>query len=238
MLVYSVVLVCKYEIIQRTHYTYNTLLTLWSRDKMAAIFETNFLCIFLNENIWSLLDLLVKFVPNGPVNNIPSLVQIMDGCRPGDKQLLEPMMVCFLTYICVTRPRWVKHNYSNKLLRTVQVSFIKSLKLSKIVVIGWYMAMPKQNTWVIMYPPVVTHHWLKIILLKWRTTLKMSLLINWQYVTTNRHITIETYGYWIIWWQMFIISINNKAIWQWYYSIHARNYKKMWFYSPTMPPIQ
>ena len=28
--------------------------------------------------------------------------------RPGDKPLSEPMMVCLLTHICVTRPQWVK----------------------------------------------------------------------------------------------------------------------------------
>ena len=27
--------------------------------------------------------------------------------RPGDKPLSEPMMVCLLTHICVTRPQWV-----------------------------------------------------------------------------------------------------------------------------------
>ena len=29
--------------------------------------------------------------------------------RPGDKPLYGPVMVSFLTYICVTRPQWVKH---------------------------------------------------------------------------------------------------------------------------------
>ena len=27
--------------------------------------------------------------------------------RPGDKPLSEPMMICLLTHICVTRPQWV-----------------------------------------------------------------------------------------------------------------------------------
>ena len=35
------------------------------------------------------------------------LVQIMAWRRPGDKPLSEPMMVCLLTHICVTRPHWV-----------------------------------------------------------------------------------------------------------------------------------
>ena len=49
----------------------------------------------------------LKFVPKGPINNIPALVQIMAWRRPGDKPISEPMMVSLLTHICVTRPQWV-----------------------------------------------------------------------------------------------------------------------------------
>ena len=66
-----------------------------------------FKCIFLNESIWIAIGISLKFVPKGPVNNIPPLVQIMAWRRPGDKPLSEPMLVCFLTHICVTRPQWV-----------------------------------------------------------------------------------------------------------------------------------
>ena len=52
-----------------------------------------FKCIFLNENVWIPLKISLKFVPTGPINNIPTLVQIMAGRRPGDKPLFEPMMV-------------------------------------------------------------------------------------------------------------------------------------------------
>ena len=64
--------------------------------------------IFFNENIWILIQISLKSVPKDPINNIPSLVQIMAWCRPGDKLLSEPMMVILLTHICVTRPQWVK----------------------------------------------------------------------------------------------------------------------------------
>ena len=49
-----------------------------------------------------------KFLHNGPINNIPALVQIMAWRRPGDKPLPEPMLVSSLTHICVTRPQCVK----------------------------------------------------------------------------------------------------------------------------------
>ena len=62
-----------------------------------------FKCIFLNENVWISIKISLKFVPKGPINSIPSLVQIMAWRRPGDKPLSEPMMVSLLTHICVTR---------------------------------------------------------------------------------------------------------------------------------------
>ena len=52
-----------------------------------------FKCIFVNENVWISFKISLKFVPKGPINNIPSLVQIMAWRRPGDKPLSEPMMV-------------------------------------------------------------------------------------------------------------------------------------------------
>ena len=63
---------------------------------------------FVNENVRILIEISLKFVPKGPINNIPASVQIMAWRRPGDKSLSEPMMVCLPTHICVTRPQWVK----------------------------------------------------------------------------------------------------------------------------------
>ena len=63
--------------------------------------------IFLNENVWIPIKISLKFVPQGPINNIPALVHIMAWHLPGDKPLSEPMMVSLPTYICVTRPQWV-----------------------------------------------------------------------------------------------------------------------------------
>ena len=57
-----------------------------------------FKCIFFNENVWISIKISLKFVPKGPINNIPALVQIMAWRRPGDKPLSEPMMVSLLTH--------------------------------------------------------------------------------------------------------------------------------------------
>ena len=82
-------------------------------------------CIFLNENVWISLKIPLKFVPRGPINNIPALLQIMAWRRPGDKPLSEPMMVSLLTHICVTRPQWVNVlNYLSKTLKNVHATFL------------------------------------------------------------------------------------------------------------------
>ena len=69
---------------------------------------------FSEWNVWITIKISLKFVSNGPINNIPALVQIMVWCQPGDKPLFETMMVSLLTHICVTRPHWVN---SNNLIR-------------------------------------------------------------------------------------------------------------------------
>ena len=63
--------------------------------------------IFLNENVWIPIEISLKFVPKGSINNNPALFQIMAWRRPGDKPLSEPMMVSPLTHICVYRLQWV-----------------------------------------------------------------------------------------------------------------------------------
>ena len=59
---------------------------------MAAISQDYiFKRIILSENVCISIKISLKFVPKGPINNIPSLVQIM--------------MAILSTHICVTRPQ-------------------------------------------------------------------------------------------------------------------------------------
>ena len=39
------------------------------------------------------IKISLKFVPKGPINNIPALIEIMAWRRPGDKPLSELMMI-------------------------------------------------------------------------------------------------------------------------------------------------
>ena len=72
--------------------------THWDRDQMTAIFQmTFFKCIFLNEHISISIKIPLKFVPEGPINNILTLVQKMAWRRSSDKALSEPVVV-YLNY--------------------------------------------------------------------------------------------------------------------------------------------
>ena len=83
--------------------------TLRPRQEGGHFPDDVFKCIFLNENVWISIKISLRFVPKGPINNIPALIQIMAWRRPGAKPLSEPMamMVELPTHICVTRPQWV-----------------------------------------------------------------------------------------------------------------------------------
>ena len=91
-----------------------------------------FKCIFLNENVWILITVSLKFVPKGPINNIPAVVQIMAWHRPGDKPLSEPMMIISLTHICVTRPQWVNGSEYESLTNELQWNLFHTNSFSVI----------------------------------------------------------------------------------------------------------
>ena len=92
------------KIDQRSDLTVNTLRL---RQNGRHFADDIFKCIFLHENVWIPIKISLKFVPKGPINNIPALVQIMAWRRPGDKPFSEPMIVSLPTHICVTWPHWV-----------------------------------------------------------------------------------------------------------------------------------
>ena len=89
------------------HWGHSALNTLRPRQNGRHFADDSFKRNFMNENVRISINISLKFVPKGLINNIPALVQIMAWRRPGDKPLSEPMMVNLLTHICVTRPQWV-----------------------------------------------------------------------------------------------------------------------------------
>ena len=120
--------------------------------------------IVWNENVMILIKISLKFVPRGPINNIPSLVQIMAWCRPGNKPLSEPIMVRLRTH--VTRPQWVKtppHGWQRPVYSSVNTTAADDLvtqgsQASTAIILTKFL----QNS---MYsaPKGVTHWFLKKI---------------------------------------------------------------------------
>ena len=102
----------------------HSLNTLRPRQDGRRFPDDTFERIFLKENVIILIKISLKFVHNGPINNIPALVQIMAWRRPGDKPLSESMMVRLATHICVTPPQWV-----NMLLATFNQHLFAGLRL-------------------------------------------------------------------------------------------------------------
>ena len=80
-------------------------LTHLGRHKMAAIFQTTFsnAFFFFNEKVWTSNKISLKFVPNGPINYIPVLVQIMDHWWSDYRRM----------HVCITRPQWVNNHGIN-----------------------------------------------------------------------------------------------------------------------------
>ena len=87
---------------------FSSINTLRPRQNGRHFADDIFKRIVLNETCRISIKISLKFVPKGPINNIPALVQIMAWRRPGDKPLSEPMVVSLPTHMCITRPQWIK----------------------------------------------------------------------------------------------------------------------------------
>ena len=117
--------------------------TLRPRQNGRRFADDTFKCILLNENVRILIKISLKFVPKGPINNNPALVQIMAWRWSGDKPLSEPIMVSLLTHICVTRPQWVK-----TALGKTDISYIGPIIWNKVLSVAlilthrsWHLRM-------------------------------------------------------------------------------------------------
>ena len=113
-------------------------------QKGGHIADDTFKRIFLNENGCILITISLKFVPKGPINNIPALVRIMAGHQSGDKPLSEPVMPKFIdAYICITQPQWIilvpvcKSSHCNWFEGGVPLDVIYGYPIIKSVSLTW-----------------------------------------------------------------------------------------------------
>ena len=72
-----------------------------------------FKCIFFNENLGILIKISLKFVPEGPMNNLITLVWMMTLSRKATSHYLKQWWHSLQIHICVTRPQWVKYTDKN-----------------------------------------------------------------------------------------------------------------------------
>ena len=104
--------------------------TLRSRQN-GHLFTSDILkCIFLNEIVWILIEISLTFIPKGPINYIPALVQMMAWRRTGDKPLSEPMMVNLLMHIYVTWPEGANEITRESFL--LSFAYLKPLIIKKV----------------------------------------------------------------------------------------------------------
>ena len=102
--------------------------------------DDSFKWIFFNENVWISIEVSLKFILKGPINNIPALVEIMAWRRPGDKPLSDPMMVSLLTHICVTHPQgWGQFLFFNSIPIPIP---LRSIPIPIPIPLGWKIAIP------------------------------------------------------------------------------------------------
>ena len=108
----------RWSVIETKIYIFNTM-----RQRQDGRYFTDDVLkyIFVNEKVWILVKIPLKYVARGPINNIPPFVQIMAWRRPGDKPLSELMLVSVPTHICVTRPRRVNPLYAELLFERFNV---------------------------------------------------------------------------------------------------------------------
>ena len=138
--------------------------TLRPRQNGRHLADDTFNRVFVNENVRISIKFSLKFVPTGPINNIPALVQIMAWRRPGDKPLSEPVMVNPMTHICVTRPQWVK-------LHLLPVKYSTGFETMLIHMISWketenqtfQAELESQHLWFnIKYPSMMSVKFLEL----------------------------------------------------------------------------
>ena len=132
--------------------------TLRPRQNGRHLPDNIFKCISFNENVWISIEISLKFVRKGSINNIPALVQIMAWRRPGDKPLSEPMMVRLPTHICVTRPQRVNQFFLYMHVSFCNIPYICNMNVicDREAVHQWFQRLKIEYQWsnLVRPPPL------------------------------------------------------------------------------------
>ena len=110
--------------------------------------------IFVNENVWILIKVSLKFVPKGSIDNNPAPVQIMAWRRIGDKPLSEPMLTWFTDAYMRTRWRWVNTGQNSWVFAD---NIWKALSWIKMIIF-WF-----KSKWIVFgeVDMTISQHWFR-----------------------------------------------------------------------------
>ena len=73
-------------------------------------------CIFLNENLGISTQISLKFVPKGPIDIMPALVQIMAWHHLDASHYISQWGHSSPMHICITQPQWVSIPYCSTVM--------------------------------------------------------------------------------------------------------------------------
>ena len=85
----------------------DSLTTLRQRQHGRHFADDIFKRIFLNENVLISINISLKFIPKGPLDNMSALVQIMAWWWKGSSHYLNQWWLNLMMHIRVTQPQWV-----------------------------------------------------------------------------------------------------------------------------------
>ena len=151
--------------------------TLEPRQNGRRFADDTFKRLFLNENDRISIKISLKFVPKGPINNNPALVQIMAWRRSGDKILSELMMVNSQTHMCLITSKDIPHrtNFQVHFLHIVfRSNFTDPInnKSVSVQIMAWYQTSNKP-----LIEPIMPVHWRT-----YPSPDLLSDLISWLYI--------------------------------------------------------
>ena len=84
------------------------------------------------EKVPILIKISLKFIPKGPIDKKPPLVQIMAWRRTDARPLSEPMVACLIKHVCVTRPQWVSSHISSFIHQSSKRTGGKSIRYNRV----------------------------------------------------------------------------------------------------------
>ena len=98
--------------------------------------DDTFKRIFLKENVRISIKISLKFVPKGPIDNIPALFQMMAWRRPGDKPLSEAMMVRSRRIYASLGLNELTHWGQDKMVHILQTTFSNRLTQTDLILVN------------------------------------------------------------------------------------------------------